>query len=186
MQSWIVRVRRFISVRHQSEEPKGAAGVVGQSWKPIGVIALFLFGCACLYYGVPVTIHFGKSFIYTEKHDQPVKPEPQAKPEPERQIVNREKKEDRVQQAKLFDDPVPMPRARPDMRERKVAKKDLGTYEVEMPVQGDNNVRYKGKQRSYVRDGVRFVVYTKRCNDADVIPPVCYIPEDRRHPLQDW
>jgi hypothetical protein len=187
MGEWGIRIAKKLSFRHKSKEPEGTAAIVAHSWKPIGVIALAVFACVCVYYGVSFGLSYGRSALTVDRRPTPHKDDFQHRPE--LPTINREAKQDRIE-PKLFSEPVPLPRPRPYVKprpERRYAKHNHGTFEIEVPVQGDNDVRYKGKQRSYIRNGVRFIVYLKHCRDyLPSMPYVCYLDQDKREPLQAW
>lgn len=199
MSSWIVHIKNWIVFRHESKDPEGAADVVAQTWKPLAVVFLGAATCFAIYQGGKFSLSYHEASLeYEEKKGQT---------SPNAQQSNRDSKRDSEKAVRKFDERYAMPEfkspepffyfpkpqdqiIRPQSQGSKIAKlknkNDAGTFNLEVPVQGDNDIRYKGEQKTYVRHGVRFVVYRVHCNNYFPMPEVCYLPQEMRPLVRGW
>jgi hypothetical protein len=64
------------------------------------------------------------------------------------------------------------------------AKRDWGTFRLEVPAQGDSDLdEHERSGHSYMRNGVTFHLHTVKCDPHGMMPLVCYLPKGTPRPI---
>jgi hypothetical protein len=183
---WL-RKRVRITGSYDKPEPKGLAAIIDKSWKLLLVAVVGVFLILAIQHGGETDIGIGKNRLKYSPLPSEAPTRPPSEDHPgEGQTVARENKRDREpskarQQA--FQERKPRRKTGFVIAGQDKPKLDMGTFNLEVPEQGDEDSDEPNRKNSSIRNGVRFYIYTLACNKQPVLPEICYLPKDRPRPL---